>query len=110
MLASQCTSFKPIDPRLYDDVALSTDAAVGPRAATLAAGLGIAVFAAHLALAVAFQAQGWFLDYDFLFDADPNIRMKALTEVYPGGDGLVWWLPNSLHPLLPYVFGAPILI
>src|SRR3954471_8652779 len=104
------TSLKPIDARQYDGLTLSINSEARPRVATLAVALGICVFLAHLALAMAFRAKGWLIDYDTLFDADPNIRLKAFADVYPGGDSLVWWLPDSLHPLLPYVFGAPIVI
>jgi hypothetical protein len=74
------------------------------------AALALIVFFSHAWLAMLLDARGWFADYDFLFDADPNIRGETFAIAYPGGESIVDWLPHSVHPLLAYLIGMPIRI
>lgn len=65
-------------------------------------------FAMSLGIELWLLRAGAFDDYDLLFEADPNARLSVMANGWGSIESLHWALPDSVHPLLAYLF-SPVL-
>lgn len=83
-------------------------AAIGPvalsRAALLAlAGIALLIFGFDVWLALRMRASGALFLSDIFFDADPFRQIGQLAYAMPVPGAVIDWLPNDVHPLVPYM-------
>ena len=80
-------------------------AGAGRRAALLVA---LLAFAVNAGLAWWLFRADAFVDFNRLFETDPNVRLGEIASGWSSGGELHWRLPQSLHALMPYLFSLPI--